>query len=72
MDLKFLGYFISTISVILLAMVAWPRAGDPAWHLWAVLLGAAASILGMLTRYASHRQDKKDVERAARNEAPKH
>lgn len=72
MDLKFLGYFISTISVVLLAIVAWPAPGDPAWHALVVALGAAASILGMGVRWISHRQDKKDIERAANDVAPKH
>ena len=72
MDLKFLGYFISTFSVILLALVAWPGPSDPPWHAWVVAAGSIASILGMAVRYVSHRQDKKDVQRAANDVPPKH
>lgn len=72
MDLKFLGYFISAISVALLAIVAWPGPGDPRWHAWIVALGSAASVLGMAVRWLSHRQGKKDIERAANNVQPKH
>ena len=72
MDLKFLGYFISTISVVMLGIVAWPGPDEPAWHAWVVAIGSAASILGMGVRYTSHRQDKKDIERASNDVPPKH
>lgn len=72
MDLKFLGDFISTISVVLLAIVAWPEPRDPAWRAWAVAIGSTASILGMGVRWLSHREDKKDIERAANDVPPKH
>ena len=71
MDLKGLGYLISTISVIFLGIVAWPKPEDPSWHAWAVAIGMATSIAGMNLRYLSHRKDRKDIERAARNEPPK-
>ena len=29
MDKKFLGYSISTVSVLFLGVVAWPGAGEP-------------------------------------------
>ena len=72
MDLKFLGYFISTISVVLLAIVAWPGPGDPDWHAYVVAAGSLASILGMGVRWISHRGNKKDIERAANDVQPKH
>ncbi len=66
MDLKALGYFISTVSVIFLGAVAWPKAGDPAWHAWAVGIGMATSILGMFSRYLSHRNDRAKIREAKR------
>ena len=72
MDLKFLGYFISTISVVLLGIVAWPGTGDPRWHAWVVAIGCTASVLGMGVRYWSHRQDKNDIRRAANDVPPMH
>jgi hypothetical protein len=63
-DLKGLGYFISTISVLLLGIVAWPRSGEAEWLAVVVVLGMAASILGMGVRWLSHRKDRKDIERA--------
>lgn len=72
MDLKFVGYSISTVSVIFLGIVAWPRPGEPQWQAWAVGLGMAASILGMATRFVSHMHDKQDIKRAAENRPPRH
>ena len=66
MDLQGLGYFISTISVLFLGIVAWPGPGDPEWHIWAVILGMVLSIGGMFTRYLSHRRDRKDIHRVER------
>ena len=36
MDLKGLGYLISTISVFFLGIVAWPSPDEPQWKAWAV------------------------------------
>jgi hypothetical protein len=71
LDLKGLGYFISTVSVIFLGIVAWPGPGEPRWHGAAVIAGMALSILGMGVRYVSHRQDRQDIRRAAYNKPPK-
>jgi hypothetical protein len=60
------GYLISTISVFMLGIAAWPKADDPAWQLWLVMGGMAASILGMFVRYLSHRQEKRDIDEAKR------
>jgi hypothetical protein len=70
MDLKGLGYLISTVSVFFLGIVAWPAPNEPQWQAWAVALGMATSILGMTVRFISHRQDRKDIEPAARNQPP--
>ena len=69
-DLKALGYFVSTISVIFLGIVAWPEPGETIWNAWAVAVGVATSIGGMFIRYLSHRQDRRDIRRA-RQEAVK-
>jgi len=72
MDMKLLGYSISTISVIFLGIVAWPSPGEPRWMAWAVAIGMATSVIGMFCRYISHLQDKHDIHRAARDEPPQH
>ena len=64
MDLKGLGYFISTISVLLLGAVAWPGPEEPKWKAMALAAGMAASILGMGVRWLSHRKDRKDIAKA--------
>lgn len=70
MDLKGLGYLISSISVFFLGIVAWPKPGEPSWHAWAVAAGMALSIAGMGVRFVSHRQDRRDIRRAAHDEPP--
>jgi hypothetical protein len=71
MDLKGLGYLISTVSVFFLGIVAWPAPDEPKWKAWAVAVGMGSSILGMAVRWLSHRKDRKDIERAARDKPPK-
>ena len=70
-DLQGLGYLISSVSVGLLGIVAWPGPGEPRWMAWAVAIGMATSILDMGTRFLSHLRDKRNIERAARNQPPK-
>ena len=70
MDLKGLGYLVSSISVFFLGIVAWPKPGDPQWHAWAVAIGMALSILGMGVRLVSHRKDRRDIRRAAYDQPP--
>ena len=71
MDLKGLGYLVSSISVGFLGVVAWPGPGEPTWHAWAVIIGMTTSVLGMIARFCSHQLDRRDIERAARNQPPK-
>lgn len=71
MDLKGFGYLISTVSVLFLGIVAWPAPDEPRWKAWAVIIGMATSVLGMGVRFLSHRQDRKDIRRAAHNRPPK-
>jgi len=63
-DLKGLGYLISSVSVILLGIAAWPGPDKPRWIAIALVLGMAVSIAGMFVRYLSHRKDRRDIERA--------
>ncbi len=71
MDLKGLGYLISTLSVIFLGIIAWPKPEEPQWHAILLVAGMALSIMGMGVRYLSHRKDRKDIQRATRDEPPK-
>lgn len=71
MDLQGLGYLISSVSVGLLGAVAWPGPDEPRWMAWTVALGMATSILGMGLRYLSHIQDRRNIERAARDQPPR-
>jgi hypothetical protein len=66
MDLKGLGYLISTVSVLLLGIVAWPKPDEPQWKLLALILGMAASVVGMGVRFLSHQKEKAAIEYAQR------
>ena len=70
MDLKGLGYLISTVSVVFLGIVAWPSPEEPGWKAWAVAIGMATSIMGMGVRFLSHRKDREDIRKAANNHPP--
>ena len=69
-DLKFVGYSISTASVLLLGIVAWPDPGELRWKSVLVIVGMATSIGGMMVRFMSHRQDKRDIRRASHDQEP--
>ena len=60
-DWKGFGYLVSIVSVFLLGALAWPKAGDPRWHLPALIAGMAASVLGMGIRYLAHRREQKEI-----------
>ena len=70
MDLQGMGYLISSVSVGFLGAVAWPGPDEPQWKAWAVVVGMATSVLGMNVRFLSHLRDRKNIERAARNQPP--
>jgi len=72
MDLKGLGYLISTVSVLVLGALAWPSPEEPRWKIWALIIGMATSIAGMASRFLSHQQDRRDIKRAAHDEPPHH
>ena len=63
-DWKGLGYLISIASVFFLGAIAWPKAGDPWWHLPALVVGMATSIIGMACRYKSHLDEKAEIRKA--------
>lgn len=60
--MKGFGYLISTLSVLLLGVVAWPSSEEPGWKAWAVLAGAGTSCIGMFLRYLSHRNEKRKID----------
>lgn len=64
--LKGLGYLTSTMSVVLLGVVALEAAEESPTLLFCLLLGMASSVAGMLLRWRSHRleQHEKDGDRS--------
>ncbi len=58
--LKSIGYLISTVSVILLGVVAWASIGDDKGLRLALVLGVLASIAGMLLRWLSYQVREKE------------
>ena len=60
-DWKGLGYLISIVSVFFLGAIAWPKSEDPWWHLPALVVGMAASILGMACRYKAHLDQQREL-----------
>ncbi len=65
--MKGVGYIISTASVVLLGLVAWPGPDEPQWKAGVLIAGMVASIIGMGVRYASHRKDHPEPRRADRS-----
>ncbi|MFL6766281.1 MAG: hypothetical protein ACJ8FO_13930 [Sphingomicrobium sp.] len=70
-DWKGLGYLVSIVSVFFLGAIAWPKAGDPWWHLPALIVGMATSIAGMGFRYKAHLDELREI-RKAEAEAKRH
>lgn len=60
-DWKGLGYLVSIVSVFFLGFIAWPKPQDPKWHLGALIVGMATSILGMGFRYLAHRKQQAEI-----------
>lgn len=61
--LKGIGYVISTVSVVLLAIVSWKSASEDQFLALCLTGGAATSIAGMCFRWASYvlEKGKKDA-----------
>lgn len=64
--MKELGYLVSTLSVLLLGIVAWPKPDQPSWKTAVLICGMMASIGGMLLRLLSHRKEKAAIAYATR------
>jgi hypothetical protein len=52
--IKSLGYLVSTVSVILLAIVSWQSASKETFLAICLIVGAATSIIGMALRWSSY------------------
>jgi hypothetical protein len=63
-DWKGLGYLISIVSVFFLGAVAWPKPGEPWWHLALLVAGMATSIVGMGCRYKAHLDEQREIRKA--------
>ena len=48
------GYLVSAVSVVLLAIVAWPGASKDPVLVAALIAGAATSVTGMALRWLSY------------------
>ena len=57
---KGLGYLVSTLSVMLLGIVAWKGASADPLLLACLIAGMAASVAGMSLRWLSHRLGEKE------------
>lgn len=57
--LKTLGYLVSTVSVVLLAFVSWPKAKESPVLLACLIGGAVTSIIGMICRWLSYAIEKR-------------
>jgi hypothetical protein len=64
--LKTLGYLISTLSVILLAIVSWKATASEPLLRGCLIAGALASVLGMFCRWLSYELEKKHRRSAER------
>jgi hypothetical protein len=64
LDFKATGYLVSIASVFFLGAIAWPKSDDPWWHLPALIIGMATSIIGMGFRYLAHLREKHEIKKA--------
>lgn len=60
---KGLGYLVSTVSVLLLGIVAWKGASEQPLLLACLIAGMTTSVLGMTLRWISHRVEQKEKDR---------
>jgi uncharacterized membrane protein YvlD (DUF360 family) len=56
--IKTLGYLVSVVSVVLLAIVSWKSASQDSLLLAALIGGAATSIIGMFLRWLSYTMER--------------
>lgn len=52
--LKTIGYIVSTVSVVLLAIVSWPKAQENPVLLACLIGGTVTSMIGMFCRWLSY------------------
>jgi len=64
LDFKATGYLISIGSVFFLGAVAWTKTDPPSWYYPVLIVGMAASILGMGFRYVAHLREKHQIHQA--------
>jgi hypothetical protein len=60
---KALGYLVSSLSVVLLGIVAWKSASEEPLLFACLVGGMLASISGMALRWISHRIEQRDKQR---------
>src|SRR3954467_11591604 len=63
-DWTALGYLVSILSVFFLGAIAWPKSGEPVWHLPVLIVGMATSIIGMGCRYKAHLDEQREIKKA--------
>jgi hypothetical protein len=63
-DIKAIGYLTSIVSVLFLGAVAWAKEDPPGWYYPVLVIGMAASIVGMGFRYAAHLRQKREIREA--------
>jgi hypothetical protein len=63
-DWKAVGYLVSIVSVFFLGATAWPKSGEPRWHVAALMIGMATSIIGMGCRYKAHLDQQREIKKA--------
>ncbi|MDX8468877.1 hypothetical protein RFM26_24520 [Mesorhizobium sp. VK23B] len=63
--LKGIGYSISTVSVMLLAIVSWGSASKSPLLIACLLGGATTSMIGMFCRWLSYEVEKRQEKRQA-------
>jgi hypothetical protein len=65
-DWKAIGYLSSMVGALLLGAIAWPKPGDPSWHLPALIAGVATTIGGFAIRYIAHLKQQREIEETKR------
>jgi uncharacterized protein involved in response to NO len=62
--IKTSGYLVSSVSVVLLGIVAWKSASEHPFLFACLVGGMALSILGMLLRWTSYQLDEKQKQKS--------
>ena len=65
-DWKGIGYLFSIAGALLLGALSWPKEGDPAWHLPALIIGVGATISGFVIRYFAHLKQRREINETKR------